>query len=129
MSEQIDVELQQRVIEFEEEVERAIEAYATGKGANLEAGHRARAVALGYNPEIVGRAWGGAEQPKLAVVEAPLKRRKLPPDPVPVFISPAPQPAAEPEPKHAPVEEPAPSDEPAPGQEEPEGEEAAHRMQ
>jgi hypothetical protein len=56
MTEQINGELlQQRVIEFEEEVERAIEAWVSGRGANLEAEHRERARALGYDPEQVGR--------------------------------------------------------------------------
>src|SRR5262249_25310980 len=70
---------QQRVVEFEEEVERAIETWVNGRGANLEAEHRGRACELGYDPEIVGRAWCGAKQRKLAKAAdavVPLRRRK-----------------------------------------------------
>jgi hypothetical protein len=82
MTEQIDGELQQqqRVVEFEEEVERAIEAWVSGRGPYLEQEHRARAGELGYDPERVGRAWVNAKQTKLAMA-APkvevLKRRNL----------------------------------------------------
>ena len=64
MTEQIDGELQQRVVEFEEEVERAIEAWVSGKGDYLEAEYRAHAGELGYDPEKVGRAWSGGRGPK-----------------------------------------------------------------
>jgi hypothetical protein len=73
-------EMQQRVVEFEEEVERAIEAWVNGRGANLEQEYRGRASDLGYDPEIVGRAWGGAKQRKLAMAAPKVevfKRRKL----------------------------------------------------
>ena len=81
MSDQTDTELlQQRVVEFEEEIERAIEAWVSGRGANLEAEHRERARGLGYDPEIVGRAWSGAKQRKLAMAAPKVevfKRRNL----------------------------------------------------
>jgi hypothetical protein len=83
MTDQIDNEselLQQRVVEFEEEVARAIDAYVNGSGPYLEAEHRERARALGYDPERVGHAWVNGEQRKraLAVPKVEVfKRRKL----------------------------------------------------
>ena len=50
---------------------------------------------------------------RYAATEEPLKRRKLPDDPAPVFILAATQPPAEPKRKPEPEEEPAPIDEPA----------------
>ena len=66
------------MVEFEEEVERAIEAWVSGKGDYLEAEYRAHAGELGYDPEKVGRAWSGGKQTKLAMAAVvPLRRRKL----------------------------------------------------
>ena len=72
------------------------------------------------DPEEIKALW----TERYEATEWPLKRRKLPDDPAPVFILPATQPAAEPKRKPEPVEEPAPLGETA-EQDEPEGEEQA----
>src|SRR5215472_5883225 len=66
------------------------------------------------DPEEIKALW----TERYAATEWPLRRRKLPDDPEPVFILPATQPPAEPKRKPEPEEEPAPIDEPEPEEEE-----------
>jgi hypothetical protein len=81
MTEQIESELlQQRVVEFEDEVLKAVDAYASGRGDYLEQEHRAHARELGYDEVRISRLWHDARKPAKAEVEV-FKRRKLPDDP------------------------------------------------